>query len=56
MATTASTIGRSSEQDLERFRMIIGDGNPACSLQVNYHAMSTTNLPLILERPANFTG
>ena len=53
--TTTTIIKRAYEQDLERFRMILNDGNATCSLSVNYQLLSTANLPQILQRPTNFT-
>jgi hypothetical protein len=54
-STTATTIKKAYEQDLERFRMILNDGNTTCSLSVNYQLLSMANLPQILQRPMNFT-
>ena len=48
-----NTISLSAAQDLEHFRMITDDGDPSCSLTVNYSAIASNDLSPILQKPAN---
>lgn len=53
---TNGTLTQSVQTDLERFRMILADGNPLCTLHIQYQALTNTNLPPILQRPAYFSS
>lgn len=56
LATNTTTLPWAHAQDLERFRMIIADGNNQCSFHVNYTLFNNTSIPPILQRPLNFVG
>ncbi len=51
-----ATLTQSTQADLERFRMILNDGNPQCTFHINYQLFNNAALPPILERPSNFSG
>ncbi len=51
MSTTTATVDRASEQDFERFRVILDDGNALCTTHVVYDSLTGT-LPPILVKPA----
>ncbi len=53
---TAPSLADAQKQDLERFRpSFVGNGS-TCSLSLNYYAYTTATLPLLLQRPAGYTG
>ena len=54
--STNANLTESAQVDLERFRVILNDGNPACTLDIRYQALSSTTLPPILQRPQSFSG
>lgn len=42
--------------DLERFRVILNDGNAVCTTQVNYDTLVGSALPPLLQRPTGYAG
>jgi hypothetical protein len=53
---TTATPTQAATYDLERFRVMLSDGNSQCTTQVNYQAFTTASLPALLVRPASYQG
>lgn len=52
----ATDFLEAQRQDLERLRPIFVDSDTTCSLRLNYYAYTTSTLPILLQRPAGYTG
>jgi hypothetical protein len=51
---TNATPTQSASMDLERFRVILNDGNTTCTTSINYDPLSS--LPSILQKPTGYSG
>lgn len=54
--STDGNLTESAQVDLERFRIILNDGNPICTLDIHYQVFSGTALPPVLQRPSGYSG
>ena len=54
ISTTSPT--QAAIYDLERFRVMLSDGNSQCTTHVNYQTFTTNGLPALLVRPIWFIG
>ncbi|MBP7773904.1 hypothetical protein KA071_02325, partial [Candidatus Gracilibacteria bacterium] len=53
---TTATPTQAAAYDLERFRVMLSDGNSQCTTQVNYQAFTVASLPALLVRPVSYQG
>lgn len=53
---TNATPTVAGASDLERFRVILNDGNAFCTTQINYDTLVGSALPPLLQRPSGYTG
>ncbi len=53
---TNATPAVAAASDLERFRVILNDGNTFCTTQINYDTLAGSSLPPLLQRPTGYTG